>query len=273
MHSQSSKLTITSLDDRRAFGNLALSRVSIVAVYLGSIVQLYPDYFTPSEQALVQCFLNDRELNQVKARVGTTPRIAATEHGVSVSLEIHLHFKHMYENYVESPQKAYALKQLILSSSLCVVRPDIECRGNNGNTLAIHKKIIEVESEEVETLVGNNLVALRAEIRHGKIPLYIISQKAWNDITQLSARYVIAPTPKKTAQPLQQGYVSVGSRPLPTNHQLRKYYKSQAGFFNASNKIFEKSSDCESTIAQLRCRAKENPGGASDKTLKNYGLK
>ncbi|MGQ3891110.1 hypothetical protein [Legionella sp. CNM-4043-24] len=61
---------------------------------------------------------------------------------------------------------------------------------------------------------------------------------------------------------------------------LKKYYKSQAGFFNASHDIFDNSKRGMAPIdyrrrvfRMLDIRAARNPGGASEKTLEEYGLK
>jgi hypothetical protein len=55
---------------------------------------------------------------------------------------------------------------------------------------------------------------------------------------------------------------------------LRTYYLSQAGFFNANSKIFNKENNTvEEIIAKFKSRAKENPNGASQKTLKQFSIK
>lgn len=54
--------------------------------------------------------------------------------------------------------------------------------------------------------------------------------------------------------------------------RMETYYVSQAGFFNASNKIF-KNEDYDSIVSTIRARASKNPEGASEKTLRQFSLK
>lgn len=54
--------------------------------------------------------------------------------------------------------------------------------------------------------------------------------------------------------------------------ELKTYYVARAGFFNASSEVF-KSGDRSEVLKALENRARNNPGGASDKTLKRFDLK
>jgi hypothetical protein len=54
--------------------------------------------------------------------------------------------------------------------------------------------------------------------------------------------------------------------------QMKKYYLSQAFFVNSSDKIF-KGKTMEEVIKSLKDRADQNPGGASEKTVKYYNLR
>jgi hypothetical protein len=53
--------------------------------------------------------------------------------------------------------------------------------------------------------------------------------------------------------------------------QLKSYYQSQAGMFNASRKVFN-STRVDEIIENLQTRALNNPDGASKKTMKYFNL-
>lgn len=54
--------------------------------------------------------------------------------------------------------------------------------------------------------------------------------------------------------------------------KLKKYYISQACFFNASSRIFE-GKKLSMVLLTLKNRARKNPDGASAKTLQQFSLK
>jgi len=53
--------------------------------------------------------------------------------------------------------------------------------------------------------------------------------------------------------------------------QLKTYYLSKAGFFNASGKIFE-DNDYDAIVGIIQNRAKNKPDGASAKTIQHFRL-
>ncbi len=59
--------------------------------------------------------------------------------------------------------------------------------------------------------------------------------------------------------------------------QAKGYYISQARCVNASSSVFKVTNfndphSCDKVVSTLRTRAKKNPNGASDRTLKYFGL-
>lgn len=62
------------------------------------------------------------------------------------------------------------------------------------------------------------------------------------------------------------------ARQSVTIPELKRYYVSRTCFFNASSKIFN-SDNLDKVLQVLESRARSNPGGSSDKTLKRFNLK
>jgi len=75
-------------------------------------------------------------------------------------------------------------------------------------------------------------------------------------------------------------YINVDFETCNFIRNVKKYYISKAGIFNASSSIFKDKNlndiskiERDRIITELKSRAKNNPNGASDKTLKYFGLK
>ncbi len=113
--------------------------------------------------------------------------------------------------------------------------------------------------------------AYASAISHGAIQKLIPLLDDTNNRVKMRADEALLAISKKQSTDKKMSGYSEQIRNQIQLYQLKKYYLSQAGFFNSSHKIFANQSHIQA-IQILKNRAQENPGGASEKTLRQFNL-